>query len=200
MSRPVLLRLILALLLGLLVGDYSDITLSTAVPLDLIISAVVLAVPPLLTVQLDAELARHGRALILVAVGLGLVLVIFPLLDVLFNLVQGFPGLDLTTVLAADLLAAPLVAAFALGSRGKRFGGTVGLALGCAVLAWVGVGIHHVLLPYPAGLCRSLNGATEFADLVCILKDIIWAVGIAVAVVAGLIGAALRTAFTRRLG
>jgi hypothetical protein len=192
--------LILSLLLGGLVGGYTDITLSTAAPIDMIVSGIVLAVPPLLAVQLDPELRQRGRALVLVVIGLGLVLVVFPLLDVLFNWVQGFPGLDLTTIIAVDLLIAPLVAAFALGACGKRFGPTAGLAIGCGVLAWAGVGLHHILLPYPTGLCRSLNGATEFADLACVVRDIFWVVGIGLAVVTGLLGAALRTALTWRLG
>ncbi|HEV8193558.1 MAG TPA: hypothetical protein VGP82_19015 [Ktedonobacterales bacterium] len=199
MPRPVLVRLVLSLLLGLLVGSYTDITLSTATPIDAAISAAVLAVPPLLAVQLDPELRRSGKAQVLVAVGFGLVLVVFPILDVLFNAGQGFPGLDLTTIIAVDLLIAPLVAAFSLGTRGKRLGSTAGLAIGCGVLAWVGVGLHHILLPYPTGLCRSLNGATEFADLACIVRDIVWVVGVGVAVVSSLIGATLRIALTRRL-
>jgi len=103
-------------------------------------------------------------------------------------------------VVAVDLVLAPLVAGFALsGSDNSRPGPTLGLAVGCALAAWVGVGVHHVLLPYPAGQCRALNASTEFADLACIARGLVWAAGSLLAVVTGLAGGALHLALTQRL-
>ena len=49
----------------------------------------------------------------------------------------------------------PLIAAFAVGTRGARLGGTVGLALSCGVLAWVGMGLHNLLAPLLLGQSSS---------------------------------------------
>ncbi|MGZ3715495.1 MAG: hypothetical protein ACXVA4_08750, partial [Ktedonobacterales bacterium] len=120
MSRPTLLRLALAFLIGLLVGAYTDVTLSTAALVDILISAAVLAVPPLVSLLIDPTLRRRGLALLLTAIGMLLILGSLPLADALFNQIQGFPGVDLTSLLVLDLLLAPLVAAFALGALGPR--------------------------------------------------------------------------------
>lgn len=200
MSRSVLLRLTLAFLIGLLVGTYTDVTLSTAAPLDLAISAVILVVTCLLSLVLDPTLTRRGTALVVTAVVLLLVLGGLPLVDALINQLQGFPGLDLTSLLVIDLLLAPLVAAFALGASGTRLGPTLGPSIGCALLAWLGVGLHHVALPYPLGLCRAINASTEFADLACIARGVFWAIATLLAVAGGILGAMLRVALNRRFG
>ncbi|MGZ3600195.1 MAG: hypothetical protein ACXWQR_11425 [Ktedonobacterales bacterium] len=200
MSRPTLLRLALAFLIGLLVGAYTDVTLSTAALVDILISAAVLAVPPLVSLLIDPTLRRRGLALLLTAIGMLLILGGLPLADALFNQIQGFPGVDLTSLLVLDLLLAPLVAAFALGALGPRLNPTIRLAIGCALAAWLGVGLHHVALPYPLGLCRALNGSTEFADLACIARGILWAIATLLAVAGGILGALLRTTLNRHFG
>ena len=200
MSRSIFLRLALAFLIGLLVGAYTDINLSTAALVDILISAVVLAAPPLISLLIDPMLKRRGLALLLTAFGLLLILGGLPLADAFFNQIQGFPGVDLTSLLILDLLLAPIVAAFAVGAIGPRLSPTIGLAIGCAVAAWLGIGLHHVALPYPLGFCRARNASSEFADLACIARDGVWVMASLLAVAGGLLGALLRTVLNRRFG
>ena len=182
-------RLALALLIGALAGPWFDLTHPTA--LDVALNALVIAVPPLLAVAL-MKTARRGEALPRVGLAVALVVVILPLGDVLFNAIQGFPKFDTTFMIGLAVVLCPLIAAFAVGTRGARLGGTVGLALGCGVLAWVGMGLHNLLVPLLLGQFSSSGPSSDFGDLVFVVLLIFYAIGFVLALLLGFLGALLR--------
>jgi hypothetical protein len=118
--------------------------------------------------------------------------VILPLGDVLVNAIQSHPRLDTTFVVGMAIVLCPLIAAFTVGTRGARLGGTVGLALGCGALAWVGVGLHNLLVPLLLGQYSSTGPSSDFGDLVFAVLLVFYAIGFALALLLGLLGAALR--------
>ncbi|HEU4784658.1 MAG TPA: hypothetical protein VFS83_15050 [Ktedonobacterales bacterium] len=172
------IRLALALLIGALAGPWFNLTHPTA--LDVALNALVIAVPPLLAVAL--------------------VVVVLPLGDVLLNAIQGFPKFDTTFMIGLAVVLCPLIAAFAVGTRGARLGGTVGLALGCGVLAWVGVGLHNLLVPLLLGQFSSSGPSSGFGDLVFAVLLILYALGFILALLLGFLGALLRLWLARPEG
>lgn len=190
-------RLALALLIGALAGPWFDLTHPTA--LDVALNALVIAVPPLLAVAL-MKTARRVDALARVGLAVALVVVVLPLGDVLLNAIQGFPKFDTTFMIGLAVVLSPLIAAFAMGTRGARRGGTVGLALGCGALAWVGVGLHNLLVPLLLGQFSSSGPSSDFGDLVFVVLLIFYALGFALALLLGFLGALLRLWLARPEG
>jgi len=187
--RSTFTRLALALLIGALAGPWFNLTHPTA--LDVALNALVIAVPPLLAVALT-KTAGRGGALPRVGLAVALVVVVLPMGDVLLNAIQGFPKFDTTFMIGLAVVLCPLIAAFAVGTRGARFGGTVGLALGCGVLAWVGVGLHNLLVPLLLGQFSSSGPSSDFGDLVFVVLLIFYALGFVLALLLGFLGALLR--------
>lgn len=191
--RSTFTRLALALLIGALAGPWFNLTHPTA--LDVALNALVIAVPPLLAVTLtktaEKTTGRDG-ALLRVGLAVALVVVILPLGDVLLNAIQGFPKFDTTFMIGLAVVLCPLIAAFAVGTRGASLGGTVGLALGCGVLAWVGVGLHNLLVPLLLGQFSPSGPSSDFGDLVFAVLLILYALGFVLALLLGFLGALLR--------
>jgi hypothetical protein len=190
-------RLALALLIGALAGPWFNLTHPTA--LDVALNALVIAVPPLLAVALT-KTAGRGGALPRVGLAVALVVVVLPMGDVLLNAIQGFPKFDTTFMIGLAVVLCPLIAAFAVGTRGARFGGTVGLAWGCGVLAWVGVGLHNLLVPLLLGQFSSSGPSSDFGDLVFVVLLIFYALGFVLALLLGFLGALLRLWLARPEG
>ena len=181
-------RLALALLIGAAAGPWFNLTHPTA--LDALLNALAIALPPLLaTIMMKA---RPGGALLRVGLAVALLVIILPLGDILLNSVQGRPQLDTLFVVGMAVILCPLVAAFAVGTRGARLGGTVGLALGCGALAWVGMGLHNLLVPLLLGAYSRSGPSGDFGDLVFATLLIFYLVGFALALLLGVVGAALR--------
>jgi len=191
--RSTFTRLALALLIGALAGPWFNLTHPTA--LDVALNALVIAVPPLLAVALmktaEKTTGRDG-ALLRVGLAVALVVVVLPLGDVLLNAIQGFPKFDTTFMIGLAVVLCPLIAAFAVGTRGASLGGTVGLALGCGALAWVGVGLHNLLVPLLLGQFSPSGPSSDFGDLVFVVLLILYALGFVLALLLGFLGALLR--------
>ena len=186
-------RLALALVIGAAAGPWFNLTHPTA--LDALLNALAIAAPPLLAVLMMK--ARPRGALFRVGLAVALLVVILPLGDILLNSVQGRPQLDTLFVVGMAVILCPLVAAFAVGTRGARLGGTVGLALGCGALAWVGMGLHNLLVPLLLGAYSRTGPSGDFGDLVFATLLIFYLVGFALALLLGVLGAALRLRLAR---
>lgn len=181
-------RLALALLIGAAAGPWFNLTHPTA--LDALLNALAIALPPLLAVLLAK--ARPNGALLRVGLAVALLVIILPLGDVLLNAIQGRPQLDTLFVVGMAVVLCPLVAVFAVGTRGARRGGTVGLALGCGALAWVGMGLHNLLVPLLLGAYSRTGPSGDFGDLVFATLLIFYLIGFALALLLGVLGAAIR--------
>jgi hypothetical protein len=183
------LRLALALLIGAAAGPWFNLTHPT--PLDALLNALVIAVPPLLAVLL-MKAPQRGGALLRVGLAVALLVVILPLGDLAFNAIQGFPGFDTSFVVGMAVVLCPLIAAFAVGTRGVRLGGTVVMALGCGVLAWVGMGLHNLLIPLLLGQYSPSGPSSDFGDLVFVVLLILYVLGFGLALLLGILGALSR--------
>lgn len=181
-------RLALALLIGAAAGPWFNLTHPTT--LDALLNALAIALPPLLAVLLAK--ARPNGALLRVGLAVALLVIILPLGDVLLNAIQGRPQLDTLFVVGMAVVLCPLVAVFAVGTRGARRGGTVGLALGCGALAWVGMGLHNLLVPLLLGAYSRTGPSGDFGDLVFATLLIFYLIGFALALLLGVLGAAIR--------
>lgn len=182
-------RLALALLIGALAGPWFNLTHPTM--LDAVLNALAIAIPPLLAVLLTKPAQRSG-ALLRVGLAVAFLVVILPLGDVLYNTIQGHPRFDTTFLVGMAVVLSPLVAAFAVGTRGTHLGGTVGLALGCGALAWIGMGVHNLLVPLLLGQYSRSGPSSDFGDLVFATLLVLYVVGFALALALGVVGAALR--------
>lgn len=182
-------RLALALLIGALAGPWFNLTHPTM--LDAVLNALAIAIPPLLAVLLTKPAQRSG-ALLRVGLAVAFLVVILPLGDVLYNTIQGHPRFDTNFLVGMAVVLSPLVAAFAVGTRGARLGGTVGLALGCGALAWIGMGVHNLLVPLLLGQYTRSGPSSDFGDLVFATLLVLYVVGFALALALGVVGATLR--------
>lgn len=190
------IRLALAFVIGAAAGPWFNLTHPTA--LDVLLNMLVIALPPLLAVLLMKS-PQRGGALLRVGLAVALLVVLLPLGDVLLNAMQGqgFPKLDTTFVAGMAMVLCPLIAAFAVGTRGARLLGTVGLALGCGVLAWLGMGLHNLLVPLLLGQFSPSGPSSDFGDLVFAVLLIFYGIGFALALLLGFLGAATRLWLTR---
>lgn len=187
-SAPI--RLALALLLGLLAGVYTD-TSGRAI-FDNALAAVVLALPPLLAAALDPALRARPGALARVAAAVALALAAILLGDLLLNALQGQLKLDDGLFVLAAILLIPVSAAFSLAGRAPRFRDNAALAAGCGLAAWLGVGIHNLLIPFLLGFFTPGRNGNDFADLIFAVLVVLYVIAFGLAALAGLLGAALR--------
>ena len=175
-ATPVRLRLLAAFLLGLPIGPLPFILpwVQWAAPV------VVLAAVMLISIQLDTVVRqrktdeRAGRALLLVLLVLGIIVVT---MAILFGVGSGFAGLALIP------LGVSLAVTFAIGS-----GGTLQLTLGCGMAAWSGVSIH--LLAGVAFIAMFSDGAS--GGIIMVLTAIEVIVGMVIAMPGALLGKFLR--------
>ena len=181
-------RLALALLIGAVAGPWFNLTHPTT--LDALLNALVIALPPLLAVLMMK--ARPSGALLRVGLAVALLVIILPLGDLLLNAIQGQSAIDTLFLVGMAIVLCPLIAAFAVGTRGPRLGGTIGLALGCGALAWVGTGLHNLLVPLLLGQYARTGPSGDFGDLVFATLLILYLIGFALALALGVLGAALR--------
>lgn len=204
-------------LTGCLVGPYGDglpILLAAVVA-----SALALALPAVVTVLVDRAIQRRAKAVAWVA-GTALLLGIPLVWSAATPAVwQGYSSSAACISLLAEILLAPLAAAFVLGavSMSAEPGTTPGLgAIPCALLAWAGIGMQNLLLLYlvpfggalfvllglrapinhGGGLGSGLVGLLfrgYFIFVLCVL----YAIGFALASLTGLLGVALHRRLTR---
>jgi hypothetical protein len=148
----------IALLMGCLVGGYS-VGPPWATLAGVVASVLALALPVTLSVAVDPAIAR--RAWTVAGVG-----AIALLLGGLLVVGAAFPAVwqdyrsdaAAISVLGAMLLA-PLAAGFAVGTLSMRVEpdrGWEGQARACGVLAWAGVGVQALALPYLFPFARGL--------------------------------------------
>jgi hypothetical protein len=146
-----------ALLMGCLVGGYS-VGPPWATLAGVVASAVALALPVTLSVAVDPAIARRSwkvAAVGTISLLLGGLLVAGAAFPAVW---QGY-GSDAAaiSVLAAVLLT-PFAAGFAVGTvstRAQPGRGWEGQAIACGVLAWAGVGLQAVALPYLFPIARG---------------------------------------------
>lgn len=184
------MRLALALLAGLLAGVYTDS--SGRAIFDNVLAAFLLALPPLLAVSFDPALRARPGALARVTAAVAFALAAILLGDFLVNALQAQPRLDDGLFVLAVILLMPVSAAFALAGRGPRFRDNAALAAGCGLVAWLGIGIHNLLMPFLLGFFTPGRNGNDFADLVFAVLVVLYAIGFGLAALAGLLGAALR--------
>jgi hypothetical protein len=185
-----LIRLALALLAGLLTGVYTDF--SGRAPLDNVICAIVLAVPPMAAAFFDPTLRARPAVRLRVAAAVLFTLAAILLGDLLINALQGRPRLDDGLFVLAAILLIPVSTAFAVAGRGPRFRDNAALAAGCSLAAWLGVGIHNLLIPLLLGFYSPSRNGNDFADLIFAVLVVLYVIGFGLAALAGLLGAALR--------
>ena len=183
-------RLGLALLLGGLVGYYTNYFAPGE--LDIALSGAVLVAPPLFSILFDRRL-RWRRAGIVSMVALLLIE------GIILILPWSVPS---SPLLVALTLLAPLSASFTIESRGMRVGRKWRLAVISGMLAWVGVGIHGLLIPALLGIFSTQGLAQEFGPdvglLFFALLTIFYLFGLFIAVFTGLLGARLHVRLQRQ--
>jgi hypothetical protein len=140
-TQSIFWRLAAALLIGGLVGFYTSFSSPGA--LDVLLSAVALLLPALLHVALDQHLRRSVVGL---AWAIGGVLA----LSIVFFLLAG-PGKMPAGAIFVMLWLAPVSASFTVGSLRQRVQRKWRLSVLCGLLAWLGVGIHNLLLAVITG-------------------------------------------------
>lgn len=198
-----------ALLMGGLVGPY--ISFSKPATPDVLISAAAVALPVLLSVALDRTLTRKVSALlwvgvpVLIVAGLAIAEVVSP------GIWQAYASDAGYFSLIALALLAPFAAAFALraGSRGLA---SPAAAIGYGALAWLGVGVHNIVIPYYPPLAQAFGGIVQahsqaqrddsafgvaVVALVILLIGSVYLMGLGLAVLGGWGGGALRARMGR---
>ncbi|WIG59950.1 MAG: hypothetical protein OJF49_002698 [Ktedonobacterales bacterium] len=189
-------RLALSLALGALVGVYIGMPL-----VDSAISLAVFILPPVLSVALDGAIVRKRAAVLWVVGVLVGGCVLLSVGDLLLNVLQGYQKFDSDLFIYTAILAIPGSAVFALGSRGTRFGGTIGLGLGCGALAWLGVGLHNLLIPYLLGYYSDRGPAGGMGSLVFVVLVMLYVLlGFGLALLLAALGVALRVWVAREFG
>ncbi len=198
-----------AVLIGGLVGPYTVVLGGKLA--DVAISAVALGGAVVLGVLLDRTLERKPAALLRVIPPMLILggLAIAAAADT--ALWQGYAADAAWICLIGLMLLTPLGATFALGVRGEAADGSSAPAVMFATLAWVGVGMRNVVLPYLLVLVRAvfivsssqeltsyrmLFGLSLYTDLM-ILTFFVYVCAFGVALPLGLLGATLRTRLTR---
>ncbi len=181
-------RLSAALVLGGLVGFYTSF--SSPGWLDVLLAGAALLLPPLVHLLLDQ--ARRRKLLTLLWALAGVLA-----LALLFVLIAG-PGDTPEGDVLLMLWLAPISASFAVGSVRTRVRRKWRLAVLCGMVAWVGVGLHNLLGATLTHLFASQgpfggNGLVFFG-----LFLILWLFGLLIAVLTGLLGAALHAWLQRR--
>ena len=183
-SASILWRLAAALCIGGLVGFYTSV--SSPGTLDVVLSAAALLLPALLHVALDKHI-RSSVAGLVWSIGGAL------LLGGLFFLIAG-PGKAPGGAVFVMCWLAPISASFTVGNQRQRVRRKWRLSVLCGMLAWLGVGIHNLLL---AALIGGFL-ADPIGRLVLALLIVLFLFGILASVLTGQLGAGLHAWLRRR--
>jgi len=140
--------LVVALLMGGAVGPY--MYLSSPRPLDVALTIAALALPMLFSVALDAAIPHRPAAL--AKVGVPILIIAAVLLANAMNpaIWQSYASSAVLFSLFAAMVLAPLCAGFVSGAGATpaAYADRKSLAWRCGALAWLGVGIHNLVIPY----------------------------------------------------
>lgn len=148
-------RVVAALVIGGLVGAYS--ASGYAGTLDVVISATAVALPVFVRIALDRLLVRKVAAVlqvglpILIVGGLATAEVAYP------RIWQAYASWAGLISLSAVALLAPVSAGFAL-TVGSQRDAARRMAIAFGTLAWLGVGVHNIVLPYVIPLLLAAGG------------------------------------------
>ena len=188
-------RLFEALILGALIGGYTNLSVTRGI--DALLVGLALMFPPFFGVARDQFSGRKGAALAGVVgfallVGVALTFVAF-----LLSAGAGPRALDKGVYVTGAMLLVPVTAAFTVGSVGDHVGATARLAAGCGMLAWLGAGIHDLVLPFVAGQVTRSDVTGNFGRIVFAIQLVVFVLGFAWAVIGGMLGAAARTWLVR---
>jgi hypothetical protein len=169
-------RLGLALLFGALIGVYT----SFASPgwIDALISGVALLLPPFLGIWRSRALQQKRLASLALIGALAALLIVLTLIS--------------NSVVVVMMVLAPLTASFTVGSIGGHVGRRWWLAVGCGMAAWIGVGIHNLLIPIFTGFFSPLGPLTGFGDLVLIVVSTLYLFGLLTSALSGFVGGLVR--------
>jgi hypothetical protein len=143
----------IALLMGCLVGGYWYGAPAQTYPglVAVVVSALALALPVLISVGIDSRITRRGITFVSVA-AITLLLGSLLVAGAAFPAVwQGYSNDASYISVLGEMLLAPIAAAFAfatLGARQDPDGNWVAQAIVYSALAWLGVGLQNVILPY----------------------------------------------------
>jgi hypothetical protein len=181
-------RLSAALVLGGLVGFYTSF--SAPGWLDVLLDGAALLLPPLVHLLFD-QVRKLKLLTLLWALAGALALAL------LFVLIAG-PGATPEGDVLLMLWLAPISASFTVGSVRTRVRRKWRLAVLCGMVAWVGVGLHNLLGAALTGVFAphgpfGRNGLVFFG-----LFLTLWLFGLLIAVLTGLLGAAVHAWLQRR--
>jgi hypothetical protein len=188
-------RLVEALILGALIGGYTNLSVTRGI--DAVIVGTALMLPPFFAVARDRFIGRKGPALACVVAFAAAVGTVLTLAAVLLSSGVGLRAIDKGVYVTGAMVLVPLTVAFTVGSVGDQVRPAAGLAVGCGALAWLGAGIHNLILPFVAGMVAQTDVTGNFGHLVFAIELAVFGLGFAWAVVAGVIGAAARTWIVR---
>jgi hypothetical protein len=207
--------LVVALLMGGAVGPYTY--LSSPQPLDVVLTIAALALPMLFSVALDPAIASRPAAL--AKVGVPILIIAAVLLANAMNpaIWQSYASTAVLFSLLPAMVLAPLCAGFVSGAGVDpaapfAHAARKSLAWRCGALAWLGVGIHNLVIPYVIPLIGlvaflvtrtpatpvhgGLFGVFILASLVITLF-ILFVIGFGLAIPTGLGGEALHARLRR---
>jgi hypothetical protein len=136
--------------MGCLVGGYWYGAPAQTYPglVAVVVSALALGVPVLIGVGVDSRITRRGITFVCVAaitLLLGGLLVAGAAYPAVW---QGYSNDASFISVLGEMLLAPIAAAFALGARPNPDRDWVAQAMVYGALAWLGVGLQNVILPY----------------------------------------------------
>jgi hypothetical protein len=187
-ARPnVVVRLGLSLVVGALAGIYAG---AAAPVVDGLIALALFLVPPLVSLAVDPRITRKGAAILRYMLPLALLLVIAGVIAWR----AASPNLSAPVVSIAQtfqvlaILFVPTVAAFAFGSVSTELQSTITLAIGCALAAWVGMGVRNLTQAMLTGSFSGANG-NDLAFLGLVVIVLLYVLGFFAVVFEGLLGA-----------
>jgi hypothetical protein len=204
----------ISFVMGCLVGGYVFGTTSPSPPLiAVVVSTLALAVPPIISVGADIWIRHRVWSLLTVTATSALLGGLLIASAAHPEVWQSYSS-DATwiSVLGAMFLA-PVAAAFAVGAprAGRQpLNGWQNQAIACGVLAWAGVGLQAVVLPYVVPFVLTLfavlvlhqplptsSGGWTYGWVIIIPivlgLIVLYVAAFALAVLGGLLGGALRT-------
>jgi hypothetical protein len=194
---PTAVRVILAGMLGVLVGSYTGIRWPLG---DGLIAVALILAPPTLSLALDAHIAQKEAAIVPLLRGLLGVLAGLGLLGVVVASPKD-PGVIIATVASiyqvAAVLLVPAVAALSLGRVTAEGQPAIGLALACAASAWLGFGIRSFT---QSALAGEFSGgrSSGFVVVVVLFLFGLYLLGFGLSALEGLLGISARAWLLRR--
>jgi general stress protein CsbA len=188
-TAQVCARLLVAFVLGALAGPYADLGLRVPADIAFRFSIAVLLLPVLAVILFETVPQRRW----VTAVVAGLLLLVAAVVVARFDAAD--PHADWVSLLTVgqwlSLLLVPVAAGFVLG--GARPGGrAIGVGGGAGLVAWAGVGLHHLLLAGHAGAFSDTGPAGALGKPLLIFLLVVFAVEVPAAAVGGLLGGVIR--------